>query len=620
MSMAVVALAGSPNTGKTSLFNALTGSHQKTGNYPGVTVERKFGTIITPQGRKIKIVDLPGTYGFTPLSIDEKIAVDTLTATDQNPDKPNIILAIADSTNLERSLRFVLELKALGKPIIVALNMIDLAKRRGLRLDIDRLENLLGVPVVPTVAVKRQTVDNILSAIDDLLSQPQKPVMMREIKNRRLEDLMEAQAQVKAILDESSHFPISAHRWTKRIDKVCLHPYLGGPILMFILFMMFQAVFSWAELPMEWIEKYVELLGDLVGNLMPAGLLRSLFVDGIIAGVGSVLVFLPQILLLYTFIYLLESSGYMMRAAYILDKGMAKVGLPGLSLVPLISSFACAIPGIMATRTIKDPRDRLLTILISPLMTCSARLPVYVLLIGAFIPSRDLLGGVHLQGLVMFGLFVMSILSAIFVTFISRFITGHKTRAPLILELPTYKWPDLRNLFLNLKRRTKLFLNRAGKLILAISIGLWVLSTFPRAPKDWPEPAITYSIAGRFGKAVEPLVKPIGFDWRIATGLVPGFAAREVMVSAMGTVLAIEHADESANIELQAQMAQSFSLATGLSLLIWYIFSPQCLSTFAVMRRETNSWKWPLLGFTYMLVLAYLAAFLCYRICMLVTA
>ena len=621
MSEAVIAIAGSPNTGKTSLFNALTGSHQKTGNYPGVTVERKFGDIVTPAGHSIKIVDLPGTYGFTPMSLDEKIAVDVLTANDEHPDRPDIILAIADSTNLERSLRFVLELKALGKPIIVALNMMDLAQRRGLRLDVGRLEKLLGAPVVPTVAVKRRQIDNLLKAIDNLLLQPIPKAKTAFTKPgpRQLEDLIKVNHEVKDILRKASHFPISSHQWTRRLDRILLHPYLSGPILMLILFFMFQAVFSWAEAPMGWIEAGIALFGDGIGQMLPDGLLRSLIVDGVIAGVGAVLVFLPQILLLFTFIYLLESSGYMMRAAYILDKGMAKIGLPGLSLVPLISSFACAIPGIMAARTIKDPRDRLLTILISPLMTCSARLPVYVLLIGAFIPARDILPGVHLQGLVMFGLFLASIVSAVLVTFASKFITGHKTRAPLMLDLPTYKWPDYRNLLLNLKGRTKLFLKRAGKLILVISIGLWVLSTFPRAPEDWPEPAITYSIAGRFGKAVEPLVKPIGFDWRIATGLVPGFAAREVMVSAMGTVFAIEHAgeEEDADKALQAQMAKTFTLATGISLLVWYIFSPQCLSTFAVMRRETNSWKWPVVGFSYMLLLAYLAAFASYQICQL---
>lgn len=622
MSATVVAVIGSPNAGKTALFNALTGARQKTGNYPGVTVERKYADIVTGSGHHVRIVDLPGTYGFNPISPDEKIAVDILTGQDSHADRPDLILAVVDSTNLERNLRFVLELKRLGKPIILALNMIDLAEKRGLQLDTEKLSQLLDIPIMTTVAIKKRLAGDILQVIDQRIAaietdkkagrQPSSPYGGPQ----SAQDLLASHQEVKNILQQVIIKPVKTHTWTERIDKIVLHPMLSGIILALILFTMFQAVFSWAEAPMEWIESGVALLGEGVTAILPEGLLQSMIVDGAIAGVGSVLVFLPQILLLFFFIYLLESSGYMMRAAYILNKLMTKIGLPGMAVVPLLSSFACAIPGMMAARTIKGPRDRLLTILVAPLMTCSARVPVYVLLIGAFIPNKDLAHGINLQGLVMSGLFVAAVFFAMLVIIITKLVTGHTKQPSLMMDLPTYKWPDLRNLLLTLWQRAKVFLNRAGKLILVISIIIWALATFPKAPEDWQEPAINYSYAGRIGQTIAPILEPIGFDWRIATGLIPGFAAREVMVGAMGTVFAVEGAEDSDEgmTSLQDKVRSAYSLATGLALLVWYIFSPQCLATFAVMRRETNSWKWPLVGFSYMLLLAYLAAYVCFHV------
>lgn len=615
MKPALIALTGSPNVGKTALFNALTGSQQKVANYPGVTVERKVGRIKTSSGKELEIVDLPGIYGFNPLALDEKVTVDVLSSKSSSQ-TPDAILAVADSTNLERSLRLILELKELGKPIIVALNMVDLAKKRGLKLDIGKLSQGLGVQVIPTVAVDGSPSKELINALDQLEIDETSKRVSKVASPKSLSDLAKTHAKVKKILKEATHKPLQDHYWTRKIDSLVLHPILSLPILFAVLFCVFQAVFSWSEAPMDLIEAAVSLLGHHVSDLLPSGALNDLIVNGMISGVGSVLVFLPQVLMLFFFIYLLEASGYMMRAAYILDRSMNKIGLPGLSLVPLLSSFACAIPGIMAARTIKNSRDRLRTIILAPLMTCSARLPVYILLIGAFIPSEKW-GIFNLQGLVLFGLFGASIVFAVIVAFASKMLSQTKDRTPFLMELPTYKWPSLKNLMRHLWVRTKAFLSRAGKLILGISIAIWFLSSYPKPPEDWNEPAITYSVAGRVGKFIEPVVAPIGYDWRIATGLLSGFAAREVLVGVMGTVFAVEDAEEVGMSSLQEKMAANFSVATGLSLLAWYIFSPQCLATFAVMRRETNGWQWPLIGFSYMLGLAYLMALITYRIALL---
>jgi ferrous iron transport protein B len=606
-----VALAGNPNCGKTSLFNALTGSRQKVGNYPGVTVEKKEGTLVTAQGHRIHLLDLPGTYSLDARTPDEAITRDVLLGKLAEEDRPDVLLAVADATNLEKSLAFVLELKELGYPVVLALNMIDLARRLGLELDLKRLSGELGLPVIPTSAVKKEGIQETVAQLLQMKGRGSTAAIAwqapeaSQIKSRF--------QQVDRILREATLKPKALEEWTNRIDKVVLHPVWGTLVLLAILTLVFQAVFNWASLPQDAIEAGITWIGNQIGTWLGEGALRSLLVDGIIAGVGSVVVFLPQILILFAFILALEDSGYMARAAFLMDRLMGRVGLHGRSFIPLLSSFACAIPGIMATRTIETRRDRLTTILVSPLMTCSARLPVYSLLIGAFIPNTPIFGPLRLQGLVMLGLYVTGTLAALLVAWALKKSVLKGPKPALLMELPSYKWPHLPSVVLGLGERAQLFLRRAGTVILTLSVAVWFLSSYPKAPEGTTDPAIFHSFAGTIGRTFEPLFRPIGFDWRIVVALIPGFAAREVMVSALGTVYAVEGADE--NVEgLAAVLAQDWSLATALSLLVWYIFASQCLSTLAVTRRETNSWKWPAFMLAYMTVLAYLGSFLTYQI------
>lgn len=616
---ATVALAGCPNSGKSALFNALTGARQKVGNYPGVTVEKKIGSIKSKSGFDIAVIDLPGTYSLHPHSPDEEIAVKVLLNNQDGVKTCDLVVAVADATNLERTLGLAIELKKLGYLAILAINMMDLAEKRGLKLNLEKLSEKLSVPVIPTVAVKEKGISELIEAIEKTLSSLNshpRPRSPQEWNKPTASDLIERAKEVQELLNYCVSSQALADKWTERLDRIFLHHIFGGPILAIILLCMFQAVFSWAETPMELIENSIALLAEKTRNVLPDGLLASLITDGVIAGVGSVLVFLPQILILFFFIFLLEGSGYMMRAAFIMDRLMAAVGLQGRSFVPLLSSFACAIPGIMATRTIKNERDRLITMMIAPLMTCSARLPVYVLIIGAFIPNHAVLGPLKLQGLVMFGLFLLGIVTAMIVAWVSKKIAPQKIKTPVIFDLPTYKWPCFKNIGWSLWHRATLFIKKAGKFILVLSVILWVLATFPRPPADWQQPAINYSLAGRIGHFIEPIVAPIGFDWRIATGLIPGFAAREVMVGSLGTVFAVENVEETEGSlqTLQEKIAAAWSLPTGLSLLVWYVFAPQCISTFAIMRRESNSWKFTGISFAYLLALAYLASLLTFHL------
>ncbi|MFK7825208.1 MAG: ferrous iron transporter B [Oligoflexales bacterium] len=615
--MSVIALVGAPNTGKSSLFNALTGTRQKIGNYPGVTVEKKLGYLKTPSGKEIDLIDLPGTYSLAPQSPDEQIVEDFLKGNSECLDKPDVILVVIDATNLSRTMNLALSLKEQGFPFIVALNMYDLAKSKGLKMDIKALEKELGVPVVPTIAVRRDGLRGLLARLDRTLDQIQK-ADLKELPARdwslSVNDLINTQKRVDEILSRVVRIPSQADKVTHALDRVLLHPLFGGITLLAILFTMFQAVFSWAEKPMELVEFSISWLAAYISLLLGPGLLQSFVCDGLIAGVGSVLVFLPQILILFFFILILESSGYMPRAAFIMDRVMGMLGLEGRSFVPLLSSFACAIPGIMATRTISNPRDRLLTIMVAPLMTCSARLPVYTLLIGAFIPDITVLGFFNLQGMVMFSLFIFAVISAMLVAFTIKTFALPGPKATFLMDLPTYKMPHFNYIFMCLFQRAKAFLKKAGTLILMISVVLWVLSSFPKPPENMEKSAIHYSFAGQIGQAIEPLVKPVGFDWRIATGLIPGFAAREVMIGALGTVFAVEDAEESGQSLLQNRIKNVWPVSTGLALLVWYVFAPQCLATFAVARRETNSIKWSVIMFLYMLALAYLGAFATFHI------
>jgi ferrous iron transport protein B len=608
-----LALVGVPNCGKTALFNRLTGSRQKVANYPGVTVERREGERSAADGRLFRILDLPGTYSLTPTTLDEAITRDVLLNRVADAPAPDAVVCVVDAVHLPIGLRLALELKRLGLPMVMALNRMDVAKRRGVHIDVARLSAELGIPVVPTVAVHRKGADALIAALEASPWNAPRAVAAPAWQPPGAEDAEQTQIDLRGILAAVGYSPPRDNPWFARIDALLLHPVGGLAVLAAVLFVMFQAVFSWAEAPMDWIDGGMARLGGWVGAHMAEGPLSSLLVNGVIAGAGSVLVFLPQILILFVFILALEDSGYLPRAAYLLDRMMGGVGLSGRAFIPLLSSFACAIPGIMATRTIPSWRDRLTTIMIAPLMTCSARLPVYALLIAALIPSTSI-GPFNLQGLVLFGLYVAGIVSALLVAFVMKHFAGARRYSPLMLELPDYQWPNAANLLLGLWERVKIFLSRVGGIILALMIVLWFLSSYPAPPPDASGPDIQYSFAGRLGRLLEYLFAPIGFNWQISIALVPGLAAREVAVGALGTVYAMSAAGDDVAGQLEPVIASTWSLATACSLLAWYVFAPQCLSTLAVVKRETNSWRYPLIMAGYLFALAYLASFVTYRV------
>lgn len=607
-----IALVGNPNSGKTALFNALTGAHQKVANYAGVTVERKEGLIRSAGGRTMTVLDLPGTYSLRARSPDEEVTRDAVLGKLAGEEAPDVLVCVADATNLRLVLRLVLELKQVGRPMVLALNMYDIAQRQGLRIDLDALRDELGVPIVTTVATRKRGIDDLIAAVE-----AEAGVWRVETHNvwhaPDPAQIRSAHREAERILKACVRPPERPDTLTGRIDSVLLHPVAGLLILLGLLFVMFQAVFAWAGPLMDGIEAGVAGLGGLVATAVPDGLLQSLIVDGLISGVGSVLVFLPQILILFLFIILLEDFGYMARAAFLMDRIMGGAGLHGRAFIPLLSSFACAIPGIMATRVIESRRDRLTTILVAPLMTCSARIPVYTLIIAAFIPDETVWGFANLQGLVMFGLYAAGIVSALTVSFLIRRVFWRGAVEPFMMELPAYKLPDLKSVLFNLWLRAKVFLNRAGRIILPLMVLVWAASTFPYPPEGATGPAIDYSLAGILGHALEPLFAPIGFNWQMVIALIPGMAAREVAVAALGSVYAVADA-ETATGMMASTLAANWSLATGLAFLAWYIFAPQCMPTLGVVRRETNSRKWTWIMIGYMFGLAYLAAFLTYRI------
>jgi ferrous iron transport protein B len=608
-----LSLIGVPNCGKTALFNRLTGSRQKVANYPGVTVERKEGRFIGPHtGRSYRLIDLPGAYSLEPTSLDEAIARDVVLGRHASEPPPDLLVCVVDATNLRLNLRLVLELKRIGRPLLVALNMSDVAKQRGYRIDREALERALGVPVIETVAIRAGGERGLVEAIDrhgfgERIGRIDMPA-----SSHSASEIEATQIEVRRILNEIGYRVPARLAALSRLDSVVLNPISGPVLLAVVLFLMFQAVFSWAQVPMTAIQDGMAALSDWVGSHMHDGPLRGLLMSGIIAGTGSVLVFLPQILILFLFILALEDSGYLPRAAFMLDRLMGKVGLSGRAFIPLLSSFACAIPGIMAARTIPSSRDRLATIMIAPLMTCSARLPVYALLIGAFIPQRDV-GFFNLRGLVLFALYSAGVLSAMAVAFVLKKTVMRSGYQPLLLELPEYRLPVLRNLALGLWERVRIFLGRVGTIILSLMVVLWFLASFPAPPAGATGPAIQYSIAGMLGRALEVIFAPLGFNWQISIALVPGLAAREVAVSALGTVYSMSGTSDLEGA-LSPVIAGSWSIATGLSLLAWYVFAPQCLSTLAVVKRETNSWRYPLLMAGYLFALAYASAFITYRV------
>lgn len=602
-----LALIGNPNSGKTALFNQLTGSRQKVANYSGVTVERKEGRLHAPSGREYAVLDLPGAYSLNPASLDEAIARDVCRGFYPGEPAPDLLVCVVDATNLRLHLRFVLELCELGRPVIVALNQVDAAQRRGIRIDVDALQRELGLPVVETVAIRHGGAKALVERIDATAGQLQPPAA-------RLAQGQDAHAEVRRLLAETVSMPARTSRIDDALDRWLLHPVIGLLALAAVMFLIFQAVYAWATPMMDGIEAGTAWLGEAVGALLPEGPLRSLLVDGVIAGLGGVIVFLPQILILFAFILALEESGYLPRAAFLLDRMMAAAGLSGRSFIPLLSSFACAIPGIMATRSIQDPRDRLATILVAPLMTCSARLPVYALLIGAFIPQQKV-GIFNLQGLVLFALYMAGVLSALAVSWVMKKWRRDKSEHPLLLELPAYKLPHPRDLLIGLYERAMIFLKRVGGIILSLTILLWFLLSFPAPPDGAAGPAIDYSFAGRIGHALSAVFAPVGFNWQICIALIPGMAAREVAVSSLAAVYALSAADDDAASQaLTPLISDGWSLATALSLLVWFIYAPQCISTLATIRRETNSWKQVAIATGYLFALAYLAAFATYQV------
>jgi ferrous iron transport protein B len=627
----LVALVGNPNCGKTALFNLLTGSRQKVANYAGVTVERKEGKLVTPAGKVLRMLDLPGAYSLHPRSPDERVTCDVLYGRAKGEKRPDLVVCVVDATNLRRNLRLVLAVKRLGLPCVVALNMTDLAARRGVRVEAGALSAQLGLPVVPTVGVEREGADPLRHLLDAAAIWQRHGGPLHEAVDTHASPSGASTAaqsgviradheEVHAILQRMGLDTLVPHTPSDRIDRVVLHPVVGPLLLAAVLFLVFQAVFAWATGPMELIKATTAWLGDSVGAALPEGWVRSLLVDGVIAGAGGVVVFLPQIVILFFFILLLEESGYLPRAAFLLDRLMGGVGLSGRSFIPLLSSFACAIPGIMAARTIADPRDRLVTILIAPLMTCSARLPVYALLIGAFIPARQVAGGLELQGLVLFALYLAGIVGALVVAWVLARFTARGQVRSLMMELPSYHRPHLRNIGIGLWQRVEIFMRRVGGIILLLTIALWFLASFPAPPEGATGAAIEYSVAGRLGQLLAMLFEPIGFNWQISIALVPGMAAREVAVSSLATVYALAATGTDTAQALSPLIAQSWSLPTALSLLAWFVFAPQCLSTLATVKRETGGWKMPLIMASYLFALAYLAAFITYRIALGVLA
>ncbi len=606
-----IALVGNPNCGKTSLFNHLTGTRQKVANYAGVTVERKVGQFNLPSGAPVRVLDLPGTYSLNATSPDEAITRDVVQGKIAEEGQQDAFLCVVDATNLKLHLGLVLEMIELGRPMLLVLNMMDEARRRGMQINAQKLSQRLGIPVVETVAVRDAGIESLMLALDQgKYAQPHTELSGLSGDNHQ---------KITTILHDVVQFIDHEDKRSDFLDKIFLHPVLGLVSLALMMFIIFQAVFAWAAPFMDGIESFFGWLGGFVGEHISHPLLNSLVVDGVIAGAGGVVVFLPQILILFFFILILEESGYLPRAAFLLDKLMFKAGLSGRAFIPLLSSFACAIPGIMATRSISDPRDRLTTILVAPLMTCSARLPVYALLIAAFIPKTMIWGVFNLQGLVLFALYMAGIVSALIVSFILKFFNKDKSQHMLLMELPSYRFPDVKSVWIGLLDRAKIFLKRVGGIIFALSILLWFLCTFPQAPVDATLPAIDYSFAGMLGHIMHPIFAPLGFNWQICIALIPAMAAREVVVAALGTVYALSAVDDDAMSEGLAAIISnggelSWSVATGLSLLVWFIYAPHCLATLATVKRETGSWKTVSFMTIYLFGLAYIMSLLTYQI------
>ena len=615
-----LALVGVPNCGKTAIFNALTGAKAKVANYAGVTVDKRFAPWIGDDS--VNIIDLPGTYSLRTNSPDERVTRDVLLG-QQTGERPiDGIIAVIDATNLRLSLRMLLELKMLGVPMIASLNLSDVASTRGLVVDEQALSDALGIPVVKSVAIARHGAQALHELLGEFINHQKtlEPVRLhtqkgiaQQIDNLSAQDLY---AQVEDIIKVAVTEPVTLPVWHERLDGILLHPVWGMAILLVILFTMFQAVYAWASPVMDMLESMVATLGEWLTGVLGESLLQSLLVDGVLAGVGGVIVFVPQIAILFLFILVLEDSGYLPRAAFLLDNLLAKTGLSGRAFIPLLSSFACAVPAVMATRTIPSAKERLITMALAPMLTCSARLPIYALIIAAVIPERTVLGVMNLQGLTLFGLYMAGIVSAAALAWVLKRLRQHKDgTATLLMELPTYRLPNVRHIALSLWDKVKAFLLRAGTVIFALSVILWVMVTFPKAPDGASAPAIDYSIAGRLGHWIEPIFAPIGFDWQTCIAMIPGLAAREVVVAALGTVYAVGSTDEDAVSQSLIPIVQSsWGLPTAFAFLAWYVYAPMCLATLATIKRESNSTKYTLALTGFLFIVAYVMAFMTYHV------
>lgn len=693
-------MVGNPNTGKTTIFNALTGLRQKIGNYPGVTVERKVGTSII-EGVLHKIIDLPGAYSLNYKKLDERVTYEALLGTYEHEATPDLILMVVDASNLDRNLYLATQVMDLGIPMILVLNMADVADENGIKNDVGEIEKQLGIPTIAISAKKTSEIEKLKTFIgsakmvvptsmqwlsDEVLINATEKIVndwiepstniperaykieaLRLISEGEITDsfytysnkeagtqaiqeareLIEGQggnAMAVEVLNRYNFIgectsvsteksPEVKKTLTDKIDAVVTHRVFGPGIFAGVLLVMFQAIFTWATPFMDFIDLLFIETGNWVANTLPPGMLNDLLVEGVIAGLGGVVIFLPQILFLFFFIYVLEGTGYMARAAFVMDGFMTKVGLHGRSVVPLMSGFACAIPGIMATRTIENWRDRIITIMVLPFMACSARLPVYALLIAAFVPSTKVLGIFTLQGITFFALYIFGILTAIIAAATMKRFFPKGKETPFIMELPAYKMPKWSVVFHNVADRGRIFITEAGKIIVALSIVLWFLASFPKVDQQQAEAdllpgesiesyQLKHSFAGKFGQLIEPTIKPLGFDWKIGISLLTSFAAREVMVGTLNTIYSIEDDGEDISTLRQKLIEDInpetgkpvYTLATALALMVFFALAMQCMSTLAVVRRETNSWKWPVSMFAYMGVLAYLAAFLTFHL------
>jgi ferrous iron transport protein B len=595
-----VAVIGPPNSGKTTLFNKLTGLRQKVANFPGVTVEQHTGVAELPDGRAVRLIDLPGVYSLSPRSEDEQVAYDVLTGKRADTAKPEAILLVLDATNLGRHLMLAAPILALGVPTLIVLNMADDLRNRKGKLDTAALSAELGAPVALISARAGEGIDKVQNFLAGVMPKPAPKTLPV------LQDVPKCRAWAGQVSGQAAYRAPIPPKWTRRLDSVFLHPVAGPIVFAVVVIAVFQTIFSIADPSKAAIDWFLQLSGNWIANVLPESIFRSILIEGVWKGVGSVIAFLPQVMALFLFIGILEDSGYLARAALIADRTMAKVGLQGKSFIPLLSAYACAVPAIMSTRTIENKRDRTATILIAPFMTCSARLPVYALVIAAFIPNKHVVGPfLTARTVAMISLYVLGFLAAVVTARVLKSSILKSGRTPFLLEMPSYRWPSLQSLALRLLDRATVFLRRAGTVILLVTVILWIMASVPTQNGKAPE--IANSLAGTIGRTIEPVIKPLGFNWKIGIGLITSLAARETIVATLGTIYGMDPKKEQ--LGLEGALRQDLTPGGAVALLVFFAFAMQCISTIAVVRRETGGWKWPAFQFTYMTVVAYAGAF-----------